>query len=183
MLISAQTKSKNDNPRPNATTEEITANSLLSLEAPPGESPLDFRVLEGVAPTKGFSVCWVALPPPPPPFNVTTLVTPPFQVFCGALVVAADEAVVDAGTDVVFPPPNTDPKPPVTLTEDSPFVVLAEAEGESVLAAPAPEIMPVYVWLYDDSNARTLDGIGAMVTPALEHPSVFAFPANDMSNL
>jgi hypothetical protein len=104
-------------------------------------------------------------------------------VEAGADVVEAGADVVEAGADVVFPPPNTDPKPPVALADDSLFVVLAEADGESVLAAPAPEIMPVYVWLYEDSNARTLDGIGAMVTPALEHPSVFAFPAYDISNL
>jgi len=90
----------------------------------------------------------VAWPPPPPP-KVTTLLIPPPP--CASVEVVL---VVCAG------------KPDVD--------VMAPAEPECpVVVAVAPDITPVYVLLYCDSAARMLDGMGAIVAPMLEQPSLF----------
>jgi hypothetical protein len=79
-------------------------------------------------PFESAVVC--APPPPPPPFSVTTLVTPPNQVFESSDVVfEADEASLEDLFEVVLLGPE--------------FSLLVVAWADPVLWAPAPEITPV----------------------------------------
>jgi hypothetical protein len=52
---------------------------------------------------------------------------------------------------------------------DISMFVIVGARSDSVAVAAGPLIVPVYVALYDDAWSKTLGGIGAIDTLALEH--------------
>ncbi|SCO87605.1 uncharacterized protein FRV6_11732 [Fusarium oxysporum] len=84
-----------------------------------------------------------------PPFKVMTFVVPPNHVILFA---------------------NSGP-------EDRPLdisVCVVTARSDPVAVAAAPLIIPVYVALNDDAWSIMLDGIGAIVTLALEHAAVWS---------
>jgi len=121
----------------NATTKNTTINAVPRCRSAPLPDPA-FATLVGVVVGLGVEVGAADVNPAPPPINVTILVLPRLAVFGVRLACELRVDGVSTACELCAE---------VTVCgEDS--VVLAAAEtGDPVFACPAPDIMPVYVWL------------------------------------